>query len=1076
MALFFFTMTSLQAQEREPLRPQASRTVATQKTKVISPFELIGKKGTHDHIVEDATYLHLNADNLKSALKKQPREMIFEIPLANGEAAQLLLEKQEILTEDFQVTDQDGNALPFEKGQFYTGRVLDREHSEETAIASLSIVGGEIMGMMSIDHENYVLGALSDATGRKTAEYVLYSDADLDIPNTFECGTKPKHHLENPSTSGNNHSLASSKIVEVQFEADNQMYQDFGSSSNAVTNYVTGLFNMVATIYQNENIVTQISHIVVWTVADPYPLSSGNSSGDVLNAYKDRKQLVGINGDLAHLLSTKPLGHGGIAWIDVLCYPTIGYRTAYSNISTSYNNFPLYSWTIDVVTHEMGHNLGSGHTHDCIWGAAGNQALDNCASPSGGCAAGPAPTNGGTIMSYCHLTAAGKNFNLGFGSQPGSRIRSKVNAASCLGTADLVCNNPTQIFCGEPVSGNTTGGVNNVNYYSCNSWYQSGPEKVFMLQTTEPGTITASLSNLSADLDVIILEACSESSCLAEGNNTAVVPNAPAGQYFIVVDGYYGAAGSFTLTVNCEGPCYSSGYTGFEFIDRVEAGSIDNQSGNDYGYADFTNMVTQVHRGGSTPVTLTPGFISSPWNEYWRIWVDINKDNDFNDYGELVYDSGSSSNSAVSGNMNIPSWAQLGTTRMRVAMRFGSKPTDCGTFSGEVEDYTVEILPYCPSLGNSKFEFIEAVDVDGFANVSGDNDGYADFTGLGTIELLKGQAVPVSLTPGFNGSSYSERWSVYIDLNQDFHFNETTELVFSTLGGSPATVNGSFTVPTSALTGDTRMRVVMHYGSSPTSCSYNFWGETEDYAVSITPFCTSAGATPYEFIQTVGIGDLLNDSGDDGGYADFTDLGTEVAAGDAVGVVLVPGFAEGEYKENWKIWIDFDQDQRFEPEEEVFAAGPSAEMVFGAIAIPADVEEGKYGLRVSMRYGAAPLPCGNFAYGEVEDYRISITEGGEFGSLDDRSNNGSSVPAFDLGTGDLTIFPNPAKTNLELNWGTVQPIAGQLVSASGQTMVTFDASNIPDQLDVSEFTAGLYLLQVIAEDNSMITKRFVKVD
>jgi hypothetical protein len=202
----------------------------------------------------------------------------------------------------------------------------------------------------------------------------------------------------------------------VQFEADNQMYKDFGNSIPNTANYVTGLFNMVATIYHQEGIVTQISKIVVWNVADPYGISAAVGSGAVLDKFRDRKNITGITGDLAHLLSTKPVGHGGIAWIDVLCFPTIGYRTAYSNISSTYNNFPLYSWTIDVVTHEMGHNLGSPHTHDCVWGAGGNQALDNCAAPSGGCAAGPAPANGGTIMSYCHLTAAGKNFNLGFRS------------------------------------------------------------------------------------------------------------------------------------------------------------------------------------------------------------------------------------------------------------------------------------------------------------------------------------------------------------------------------------------------------------------------------------------------------------------------------------------------------------------------------------------------------------------------------------------------------------------------------------------------------------------------------------
>ncbi|MEZ4930631.1 MAG: hypothetical protein R2788_00680 [Saprospiraceae bacterium] len=52
--------------------------------------------------------------------------------------------------------------------------------------------------------------------------------------------------------------------------------------------------------------------------------------------------------------------------------------------------------------------------------------------------------------------------------------------------------------------------------------------------------ITATLSNETADLDIIILDACSESNCLAQGLTSVSVPNASAGMYFIVVDGYNG--------------------------------------------------------------------------------------------------------------------------------------------------------------------------------------------------------------------------------------------------------------------------------------------------------------------------------------------------------------------------------------------------------------------------------------------------------------------------------------------------------------------------------------------------------
>ena len=1076
LAALLFSSAFSFAQEREPLEKQTPKTALTPTT-VVSPFEVTTEKSELRTVVKDATYLKLDMANLQNALKKQPREMIFQLPQKDGSKLELLLEKQEILTADFKVTNEKGVEIPWQKGDYYTGKVLRRGKTDETSIAALSITDGEIMAMLNVNGENLVLGALRDERGKTTAGYVLYSDHKLQIANPFTCGTTIENNLVgNPSTVPSSGLAVAKNIVRVYFEADYRTFQDRGNSVANVTNYVTGLFNMVATIYHNESIVTQISQISVWTTPDPYPINAASGSGAVLDAFKNAKTASGFNGDLAHLISTKPVGHGGIAWVDVLCHPNIGYRTAYSNISNSYNNFPLYSWTIDVVTHEMGHNLGSAHTHDCVWGAAGNQALDNCYTPSGGCPAGPAPTNGGTIMSYCHLTAAGKNFNLGFGAQPGNKIRSRVAAATCLTKAFLDCNSATPIYCGTPVNGTTAGGVNNVTTYGCINWNESGPEKVYVLQTTEPGNITATLSNLTADLDVIILDACSESNCLAEGNNSATVVNATPGMYFIVVDGYNGAVGNFTLTVTCNGPCFTTGLTNFEFIQRVKIGTIDNNSGNNYGYAAFTGMSTPLHRGGTADVSLTPGFVSGNWNENWAIWIDINHDNDFNDPGELVYASPAASNTTVNGTMNIPSSALLGPARMRVAMRFGSMPTPCGTFSGEVEDYTVDIQPYCPSLGKTNYEFIQTVAVNGLVNDSGNNGGYADFTSLPALELLKGDTASFKLIPGFTGSVYAEGWSIWIDLNQDFVFDDATELLFQS---SPevGVVSGNFAVPTSAFTGETRMRITMWYGS-PAGCSYAFYGETEDYTVNIVPFCSSAGNSAYEFIQTAGIGTLLNESGNDGGYADFTDLVAQVTAGAPTGIVLVPGFSGSSYNEFWRAWVDLNQNKQFEDGEQIFEAGPSDKLVFGAFILPDSLPAGKYGCRVSMKYGGFPDPCGDFAWGEVEDYTLELinnTEGGgDFGSLNDRSSNGSNGFSNVELPGDFNLYPNPVRDILNIEWIDMQPIAGQVVSPTGQVLYKFDESNVPTHLDVVNLPSGIYMIQAVSAENKVMVKRFIK--
>jgi len=60
---------------------------------------------------------------------------------------------------------------------------------------------------------------------------------------------------------------------------------------------------------------------------------------------------------------------------------------------------------------------------------------------------------------------------------------------------------------------------------------------------------------------------------------------------------------------------------------------------------------------------------------------------------------------------------------------------------------------------------------------------------------------------------------------------------------SAATLSGTFTVPTTAKTGNTRMRVIVSDASATTSCGSYSYGETEDYTVSITGGAAIAAAS-----------------------------------------------------------------------------------------------------------------------------------------------------------------------------------------------------------------------------------------
>lgn len=158
-----------------------------------------------------------------------------------------------------------------------------------------------------------------------------------------------------------------------------------------------------------------------------------------------------------------------------------------------------------------------------------------------------------------------------------------------------------------------------------------------------------------------------------------------------------GARASLLTSNGCGGSstpsyCASSGSnTGYEYISNVKLNTINNTTPASGGYANYTTISTSLTKGSSYIITLTPGFSSSTYTEYFKVWIDYNNDMVF-DASENVYTS-SGSASAVSGTFTVPSTAATATTRMRVSMSDGAISGPCASFTyGEVEDYSINLI------------------------------------------------------------------------------------------------------------------------------------------------------------------------------------------------------------------------------------------------------------------------------------------------------------------------------------------------------------------------------------------------
>jgi len=150
------------------------------------------------------------------------------------------------------------------------------------------------------------------------------------------------------------------------------------------------------------------------------------------------------------------------------------------------------------------------------------------------------------------------------------------------------------------------------------------------------------------------------------------------------------------------GPCIDLGHcpasgasTANGYISNVTVGSINQSSGDDNGYAIYTNA-GEVYRGQQNAISITSTLNGTQFL-YVKVYVDLNQNGSFTDSGEELL-AVNFAGATTTGNLTIPGTALAGSTRMRVISKVLSfsdfaAPGACDNpmAEGEVEDYCIEI-------------------------------------------------------------------------------------------------------------------------------------------------------------------------------------------------------------------------------------------------------------------------------------------------------------------------------------------------------------------------------------------------
>jgi len=420
LGVFFFCMAFGQ---NKPISEKIqSAHIANQRFQDLEIFNLniaATRLNTYSKAATDVSVLSLNNQALLKILKEKPHNIRIKIPY-DKRLVEIELVRNNICTDDFTAKNEKGEIIDYRPGVYYQGIVKE----DYSSIAAFSFFENDVIGIASSES----LGNLTVGKAKNKQDFVAYSDKNLLGQNPFVCGVDELTENQNQNISFDNDMLSKVQMTEncvrIYYEITNAAYLINGSDETETLNWITAIHNNIHTLYENDDIRVALSEVMIWTTDDSY-------DGEYWqNLEKFRQIRTAFNGDIGHLVNYP--SSTSIADVNSIC---TGSRYAYSGVNLFYEDVPVYSWTIEAMTHEMGHSMGSPHTHACAWNG-NDTAIDGCgpwAGYSEGCD-GELPDDGGTIMSYCHLAPVGINFAKGFGPQPATLIRNTVDSKLCLGT------------------------------------------------------------------------------------------------------------------------------------------------------------------------------------------------------------------------------------------------------------------------------------------------------------------------------------------------------------------------------------------------------------------------------------------------------------------------------------------------------------------------------------------------------------------------------------------------------------------------------------------------------------------